>query len=95
MRSIVKEGRSRGKCLFNLISAVGVDAGAQDIEMPKLEGGEGFIDQVIKPRCLNTLAFNRLRYPRRIQLLNLGLKGGNNLFDGSLALKDKVDTRLQ
>jgi hypothetical protein len=50
-----------------------VDAGAQDIEMPKLEGGEGFIDQVIKPRRLNALAFNRLRYPRRIQLLNLGL----------------------
>jgi hypothetical protein len=51
-----------------------VDVGAQDIEMPKLEGGEGFIDQVIKPRRLNALAFNRLRYPRRIQLLNLGLK---------------------
>ena len=26
---------------FNLIDAVGVDAGAQDIEMPRLEGGEG------------------------------------------------------
>jgi hypothetical protein len=50
-----------------------VDVGAQDIEMPKLEGGEGFIDQVIKPRRLNALAFDRLRYPRRIQLLNLGL----------------------
>jgi hypothetical protein len=49
-----------------------VDAGAQVIEMSKLEGGEGFIDQVIKPRRLNALAFNRLRYPRRIQLLNLG-----------------------
>jgi hypothetical protein len=59
---------------FNLISAVGVDVGAQDIEMPKLEGGEGFIDQVIKPRRLNALAFDRLRYPRRIQLLNLGLR---------------------
>jgi hypothetical protein len=42
--------------------------------MPKLEGGEGFIDQVIKPRRLNALAFDRLRYPRRIQLLNLGLR---------------------
>jgi hypothetical protein len=30
---------------LNLISAVWVDAGAQDIEMPKLEGGQGFIDQ--------------------------------------------------
>jgi hypothetical protein len=57
---------------FNLISAVGVDAGAQDIEMPKFEGGEGFIDKVIKPRRLKALAHKRLRYPRRIQLLNLG-----------------------
>jgi hypothetical protein len=58
---------------FNLNSVVGVYAGAQDIEMPRLEGGECFIDKVIKPRHLNVLALKRLRYQRRIQLRSLGL----------------------
>jgi hypothetical protein len=58
---------------FNLIPAVGADAGAQDIEMQRLEVGEGFIDQVIKPRRLNAFALKRLRYPRRIRLRDLGL----------------------
>jgi hypothetical protein len=58
---------------FNLIDAVGVDAGAHDIEMPRLEGGEGLIDKVIRPRRLNAVAHKRLHYPRRIQLRNLGL----------------------
>ena len=58
--------------ILNLIDAVGVDAGAQDIEMSKLEGGEGLIDKVIRPRRLNALPLNRFRYPRRIQLRKLG-----------------------
>jgi hypothetical protein len=52
---------SRNKNAFYLNSAVGTDAGAQDIEMPRLEGGEGLIDQVIRPRRLNALALKRLQ----------------------------------
>jgi hypothetical protein len=40
--------------------------------MQRLEGGEGFIDQVIKQRRLNAFALKRLRYPRRIRLRDLG-----------------------
>jgi hypothetical protein len=56
-----------------LNSAVGVDAGLQDIEMIRLDDGAGFINEVIKSRHQRALALNRLRYPRRIQLRNLGL----------------------
>jgi hypothetical protein len=54
--------------------------------MPRLEGGEGFIDKVIKPRHLNALALKRLRYPRRIQLRSLGLsdsKGSDGKIKGN------------
>ena len=59
--------------IFNLISAVDVDAGAQDVEMPRHEGVAGLIDKVIRPKRLSTLALKRLCYPRRIRLRNLGL----------------------
>jgi hypothetical protein len=57
---------------LNRKAAVVADAGVQDIEMPRVEGGEDFIDRVIKPRRLKALAFKRLHYPRRIQLQLLG-----------------------
>jgi hypothetical protein len=45
--------------LFNLMPAVGTDAGVQAFEMPRLEGGEGFIDKVIQPSRLNAWARKR------------------------------------
>jgi hypothetical protein len=48
---------------LNRKAAVVADAGVQDIEMPRVEGGEDFIDRVIKPRRLKALAFKRLHYP--------------------------------
>jgi hypothetical protein len=59
---------------LSLNSAVGADAGMQDLEMKRLEGGAGLIDKVIRTSRLNAFALKRLHHPRRIQLRNLGLK---------------------
>jgi hypothetical protein len=44
-------GRPGGRGDFNLISAGGVDVGAEEMEMPKIEGGEASIDKAIKIDC--------------------------------------------
>jgi hypothetical protein len=53
---------------LNLIAAIGVDAGAHDIEMPKPEGDGDLINKVIRSRRMNALALKRMRYPRCIRL---------------------------
>jgi hypothetical protein len=71
---------------LNLNSAVGTDAGAgaQDIEMPRIEGGEGLIgpdDKAKTPECLDAQEITGyyrsvqpvvvvVRYPRQIRLRN-------------------------
>jgi len=59
--------------IFNLNSAVGVDARPYDVEMIRGEGGAGHINKVICPSRLKLRSAQQIRPQRRIQLRNVGL----------------------